>query len=251
MINSLRVRCFKAIADSNELPLGPLTCLIGRTGSGKSSLIDALDWLSHACAEGLAGATQHFTNHSDLIRHGSLTFELELKYDPGDVSIGDEVVYKVGVGARPDGQPFVLSESLTQRRGGDISERIRTESGRRERRVPVASNITRSTVTEFREGKSSELEPLQRYVDESAWSAYDDDSRLALTLMDPTFERGGTSLVEFLERSVFLRLNPKAMASFGAMYVPSSERLLDDEGRNLAFLLSQLPEDALADLLEK
>lgn len=42
MINSLRLRNFKAFKDSGEIPLPRLTCLVGRNSSGKSSLLHAL-----------------------------------------------------------------------------------------------------------------------------------------------------------------------------------------------------------------
>ncbi len=42
-LQSLRVRNFKAIVDSKTLKLGPLTVFIGNNGSGKSSLVEALE----------------------------------------------------------------------------------------------------------------------------------------------------------------------------------------------------------------
>ena len=42
-LQSLRIRNFKAIVDSRTVALGPLTVFIGHNGSGKSSLIEALE----------------------------------------------------------------------------------------------------------------------------------------------------------------------------------------------------------------
>jgi len=39
MFTSLLVQRFRSIADSGELPLGPITLLVGRNNSGKSALI--------------------------------------------------------------------------------------------------------------------------------------------------------------------------------------------------------------------
>ena len=42
-LQSVRVRNFKAIVDSRTVRFGPLTAFIGHNGSGKSSLIEALE----------------------------------------------------------------------------------------------------------------------------------------------------------------------------------------------------------------
>src|SRR5438045_3952058 len=42
MINGFRVSNFRSFKDSGRIPLNPLTCLVGRNSSGKSSLIHAL-----------------------------------------------------------------------------------------------------------------------------------------------------------------------------------------------------------------
>ena len=42
-LQSVRVRNFKAIVDSKAVKLGPLTVFIGNNGSGKSSLVEALE----------------------------------------------------------------------------------------------------------------------------------------------------------------------------------------------------------------
>jgi len=44
-LNSVRVRNFKAIRNSGSVRLTPLTVFIGNNGSGKSSLIEALETL--------------------------------------------------------------------------------------------------------------------------------------------------------------------------------------------------------------
>lgn len=44
-ITGLRLTAFKSYQDA-ELPLAPLTVLIGRNGSGKSNALDALEVLS-------------------------------------------------------------------------------------------------------------------------------------------------------------------------------------------------------------
>ena len=78
-----------------------------------------------------------------------------------------------------------------------------------------------------------------------------DPDRLALADMDPIIHRGGSLLKNFLERSIFLRLSPRAIASFAPARKKFSPRLLDEEGFGLAELLGQLDEETLAILIEK
>ncbi|HEV3439624.1 MAG TPA: AAA family ATPase, partial [Gemmata sp.] len=42
MFKSIRLRNFKGYKDSREIPLGPLTVLIGKNNAGKSTIIHAL-----------------------------------------------------------------------------------------------------------------------------------------------------------------------------------------------------------------
>jgi predicted ATPase len=50
MIKSVRIKHFKAIKDSGKLTLGPLTVFVGHNGTGKSSVIEALEFfVAYAC----------------------------------------------------------------------------------------------------------------------------------------------------------------------------------------------------------
>lgn len=58
LLRSLRIRNFKAIRDSGFLKLTPLTVLIGNNGSGKSSVIEALETLRTFVLQDLDAAMQ-------------------------------------------------------------------------------------------------------------------------------------------------------------------------------------------------
>lgn len=60
MLDSLRVSNFKAVRDSGALKFGGLTVLIGNNGSGKSSLIEALETYQRIVTHGLDDAMQRF-----------------------------------------------------------------------------------------------------------------------------------------------------------------------------------------------
>ena len=68
-LQAVRIRNFKAIVDSKTVKLGPLTAFIGNNGSGKSSLIEALETYQSIVRDGLDTAMQ---------RIGELTMETEL-----------------------------------------------------------------------------------------------------------------------------------------------------------------------------
>lgn len=59
-LQSLHVRNFKAIVDSKVVKLGPFTAFIGNNGTGKSSLIEALETYQHMIRDGLDLAMQHW-----------------------------------------------------------------------------------------------------------------------------------------------------------------------------------------------
>jgi len=52
-LQTLRLRCFKAVRDSGVVRFTPLTAFIGNNGSGKSSLIEALEALQTMVLQGL------------------------------------------------------------------------------------------------------------------------------------------------------------------------------------------------------
>ena len=70
-LQSVRVRNFKAIVDSRTLVLGPLTVFIGHNGSGKSSLIEALETYKAIVADGLDAAMQRWLG-IEHVRHKSV-----------------------------------------------------------------------------------------------------------------------------------------------------------------------------------
>jgi predicted ATPase len=60
ILDSLKVRNFKAVRESGSIKFGPLTAFIGNNGSGKSSLIEALETYQAIVARGLDEAMQRF-----------------------------------------------------------------------------------------------------------------------------------------------------------------------------------------------
>jgi predicted ATPase len=224
-LKEIRIKNFKIVQDSSQLPLQPLTLLIGRNGSGKSSIIEALDWLSHAVYGGAQSATEPFQRIRDIVKNWEPDtlphFHIELVFDTEDTSVGN-VFYTLSVGTNDTAGeiPQINYEELEIDSGEKF---IQTDEGNRRRRVNTAGELLKAA----------------------------DPDRLALTDMDPIIHRGGELLKSFLERSIFLRLSPRAIASFAPARKKFSPRLLDEEGLGLAELLGQLDEETLAILVEK
>ena len=67
-LQSVHIRNFKAIVDSRTVKLGPLTAFIGHNGSGKSSLIEALETYQAIVTDGLDIAMQRWLG-IEHVRH--------------------------------------------------------------------------------------------------------------------------------------------------------------------------------------
>lgn len=147
-LRSFHVRNFKAIQDSGVLNFGSLTVFIGNNGSGKSSLIEALEafrdivlvgidaamdrwhgfeyvWnraVKHELKENLADGRTYYTN--------PLTFRLGARVADARVAAVQEVTAGPGVN-----ELFILREIEDVTRGGLRERRVRGADGwsRRER----------------------------------------------------------------------------------------------------------------------
>lgn len=256
MLKQVRVQNFKVIEDTDLLPIQPLMAIIGRNGSGKSSLVEALDWLGRALSEGVEAATEPFHRIRDVINgwdeDQTRVFTITLVFDPQDASIGTDVTYRVEIGTDEQGEtPRVVTEELTARVRSPRDEFfIQTADGNRQVRVPagapVRDKITAKETANTALSKSRRSGQL-RYV----WRTFADPDRLALSAINPLDNPVGDSLREFLTCAVFLRLNPRTIAGFSPPRAKPSPRLLDEEGSRLAHLLSTFDEELLAILVEK
>jgi predicted ATPase len=70
MLQSIKIKNFKAIVDSKSLKLGALTVFIGNNGAGKSSIIEALETYQNIVRDGLDNAMQRWLG-IEHVRHKS------------------------------------------------------------------------------------------------------------------------------------------------------------------------------------
>ena len=71
IIDNVRVNNYKAICDSKKVSLSPLTVLVGDNGSGKNSLIDALETYSSIVATGLGEGLERQGIFEDILNKKS------------------------------------------------------------------------------------------------------------------------------------------------------------------------------------
>jgi len=205
-LHRLRVNGFKAVKDSGYVDLQPLTLFIGRNGSGKSSLVEALQWMQDAYFDDLLRATDNrFRAFSYLLnkraRNIKLHFEFETQSKP--------VFYDLDVRKAAGGdRPIVFDETVREGQTAGQETVLWTTKGAK---GPV-----------FRMVKGATPER--------------NGNRLAVRSLGQE-HRALRGLAAFIERMVILRLSP-TMMRFESLLERAEGRLLDEEGALLPSLLS-------------
>jgi predicted ATPase len=211
VLTQLKISGFKAVKDSGNISLGKLTLFIGRNGSGKSSIIEAMQWLQEATVDGLLAATdERFGSFDELRNRRSTEIGLSLTLAGGP----REVRYELWVGYEKGQGPFVSSE------------RCREGRTRSTRTTIISRNVPSGHVVRTIAGGN----PIR------------DGDQLALHQVKGTNARGAQRLLQYLRGAVFLRLSPTAMAHRGRLRRAKGP-MLDEEGRQLAALLSEMTRD--------
>lgn len=259
MIKEITIESFKAISSRTAVPLCEFNVVIGRNGSGKSSIIEAIEWLSDCVSFGAAYSTKQFRRIDDVIYAGHKHFDITVAYDPKDLSVGNEVNYYICVNS-DNGIPNISKESLIYKQGSNSLERIKTEKDIREYALSLKGEISKQERELLRKRAQGDklnnpLESILYALDKleaQQLSASNNQDETLIKIIDPKVDRGGMLLRDFLERAVFLALNPKSIGDFSDIMPDiTSKKLLDKQGLNLARLLSELDRESLDILIEK
>lgn len=220
VISEIKIAGFKAVF-SGSLKLGPLTLLIGRNGAGKSTAIEAIQFLRDATFRGLAAATGPFANFDELVNRRVDRIELDIRYRHGASS--PSVHYTLGVeraAASVAGlsRPLVGYEACVVGGRGRAAQRV--IKSRKGKRGPAFRWI----------GRRHARPLVVRAGDELGLG-------FAATVGAP----GADELENYLSRAVFLRLSPTALALPARTETNAWQPILADDGHDLALLLARLP----------
>lgn len=210
-LDRLRVQGFKAVRDSGYVDLQPLTLFIGRNGSGKSSLVEALQWMQDAYFDDLLRATDdRFRAFSYLLNKRSPSIKLHLEFEPAPRPVFYDLEVRNAAGGD---RPIVFDETVRQ--GQTIAQEtiLWTTKGRK---GPVFRNVR---------GANAER----------------NGNRLAVRSLSQEHP-ALAALASFIEGMVVLRLSP-TMMRFESSLERAEGRLLDEEGALLPSLLSSFNAD--------
>ncbi len=133
LIEGLRIKNYRAlkdvllgrtINDRKAVPLDPLTVVIGRNGTGKSSLFDAFGFLADCLKFGVEEASYRqdrggFEKLRSYGQSGPIEFEIYYRESKNERPIS----YSLVIDADKHGRPYVASERLRQRRKGSSTGR--------------------------------------------------------------------------------------------------------------------------------
>lgn len=127
-IQGIKIKNFKTLADvkmgrlwndKSSQPLTPITTVIGRNGTGKSSLLDVFGFLSDCLKEDVESACDAhgrggYHNIHSMGLKGPMEFEIYYKENRNSRPI----TYELSIDLDQNQRPFVLHERLRQRRNG-------------------------------------------------------------------------------------------------------------------------------------
>jgi predicted ATPase len=210
-LKRLRVQGFKAVKDSDYVDLEPLTLFIGRNGSGKSSLVEALQWMQDAYFDDLLRATDsRFRAFSYLLNKRSRNIKLHLEFESTPKPVFYDFEVKKAAGGD---RPIVSDETV---REGQTS--------------------AQETILWTSKGSKG---PAFRHVEGA--NPERNGNRLAVRSMSEA-NPALRALASFIEGMVVLRLSP-TMMRFESSLEREEGRLLDEEGALLPSLLSSFSDE--------
>ncbi len=179
--------------------------LIGRHGVGKSSLVEAVQWLQESMVSGVAQATSaRFHLFDELVNRRTDEIELQLWFD----AAGREVRYRLRVAG-------AVVQSETCHEGRTIGSKL-TISSRKGKRGPAVRRLASGGVV--------------RSGDELALATATGSRLLS----------GTEQLQEWIRSAVFLRLSPTRLAQPALLSRSPREPILFEDGANLPALLEEL-----------
>lgn len=229
----VRLERFKAaFKPAKPIIFGPFNVIVGRNGAGKSTVLEALQWIDTALRLDVRKACDRYNGVHDLINHRATGseryFKVSLKWacERGEAWTVD---YSLRIGEAGDHRtPVIASEELSLRMQSKLRKLITTTD----------EGVRRQRFTRKREPVPFTY-PEQLLLGAAlARDATDATSPYLL------------ALGKFWSNAVFFRLSPNELAKSSAPNRASYGPLLDESGGNLPALLSELTKDQRAGLID-
>lgn len=207
-IKSITVENFKALRSPGTVRLKPLSVIIGNNGSGKSSLLEAVETYRRILFEGVDAAMEHWQGF-EQIRHKAALSRLTTaaRLDPSRQQGAMSFKFKL---AMPGG-PVELALKANLREAGN---RLYIQDER------------------FRVGKDAEI--VRHTVGAGQTAGEGKSVIFGLAALD--------SAVAHLRNMLFLRLNPDAIGSLQSVKRTGGRVWLSGDGANVAEYLIDLRE---------
>ena len=227
MIASIKIRNYKAIKATRRIDLANFHVLVGPNGSGKTSFLDAIEFVRSCLVHGPLKAVEErapeFRDLTFMRRGGPIEFDLTLQSIDRASEIFGALHYRL---------ILVADEKLGVRVADELLEGARASS---------AGDRTR-LLGKTRTGKDFYGRESGTYADSFQFGR----DKLALSMTPPDWERypTGNAVKEFLGSGVrYIQLNSAAMRQ-PAQATRSTE--LDLDGTNLARVVGHLLRDKSA-----
>jgi len=127
-IEGIRIQNFRVLRDitigklwniQEATPLNPMTAVIGKNGSGKSSLFDAFGFLADCLRVGVEDACDiRGRGGFERLRSQGQTGPIEFSVYYKESGNSRPITYELSIDIDPTGRPYVKKERLRQRRRG-------------------------------------------------------------------------------------------------------------------------------------
>jgi len=231
-LTEVRLERFKAVLKTERpVEFEAFNALIGRNGAGKSTVIEAVQWIDTALRYDIQAACIRYNGVRDLINLRSTArlrnFRIGLTWTCDDED-KSSIEYSLQIGERADGRTAVIrEEKLWLVRGPTRLPLITTIGGERQTYFAQKNEPTPSTYPE-------------KLVLATLFG------REAVDLIAP-YTRG---LRDYWSNAVFLRLSPNELAKPSPSGRLSYEPMLAESGHNLPVLLQELSKTQIAHLVE-
>ena len=207
-IKSIAVENFKALRSSGTVRLKPLSVIIGNNGSGKSSLLEAVETYRRILLEGVDAAMEHWQGF-EHIRHKAAMSRLT-------------TAARVDPSRQQGAMSFHLKLAMPS---GSVELALKAN-------VREAGNRLYIQDERFRVGKGAEM--LRDAMGAAQTSGEGKSIIFGLASLDAT--------VEQLRNILFLRLNPDAIGNLQSVKRSGGRMRLSGDGANVAEYLIDLRE---------